>query len=155
MSDPLSLLARMSAANVAEVAQQTPNGVILWRVRKIAPGEAVKLGVVEGLMGAAIAKADPPKLGRMAGSEDPSIKQASMAITMFDAVARVAVTGIRVEGGEWVPVKLVSPDDEDVSAGLLAITAISNDVIGLIMQAAVAGAQGAGDTVATFPGGAT
>ena len=54
------LLSRLSAANYAEVRQDTADGPIFWRVRKLGTAESAAAGVLEGLMGAALDKAAPP-----------------------------------------------------------------------------------------------
>lgn len=151
MSD---LLARLSAANYTEVRQDTADGPIFWRVRKLSTAESAAAGVLEGLMGAALDKAAPPKLGKMAGAPDPTLVQAKAVASMLDSVARAAVCGLRAEGGEWQTIRLVSAEAEDLSAGHLSVASLSETVAMQVIAAALAGAQGAAAAVAAFRGDA-
>jgi hypothetical protein len=148
------LLSRLSAANYAEVRQDTADGPIFWRVRKLGTAESAAAGVLEGLMGAALDKAAPPKHGRMAGAPDPTLTQAKAVATMLDSVARAAVCGVRAEGGEWQPIRLVSPEAEDLTVGHLSVASLSEAVAMEVIAAALAGAQGAAAAVASFRSGA-
>lgn len=147
MSD---LLARLSAANYAEVRQDTADGPIFWRVRKLSPAESAAAGVLEGLMGAALDKAAPPKLGKMAGAPDPTLTQAKAVASMLDGVARASVCGVRADGGEWQTIRLVSAEAEDLNAGHLSVASLSETVAMQVIAAALAGAQGAAAAVASF-----
>ena len=144
------LLSRLSAANYAEVRQDTADGPIFWRVRKLGTAESAAAGVLEGLMGSALDKAVPPKHGRMAGAPDPTLTQAKAVATMLDSVARAAVCGVRAEGGEWQSIRLVSPEAEDLTAGHLSVASLSEAVAMEVIAAALAGAQGAAAVVASF-----
>ena len=148
------LLSRLSAANYAEVCQDTADGPIFWRVRKLGTAESAAAGVLEGLMGAALDKAAPPKNGRMAGAPDPTLTQAKAVATMLDSVARAAVCGVRAEGGEWQPIRLVNPESEDLTVGHLSVASLSEAVAMQVIAAALAGAQGAAAAVASFRGDA-
>lgn len=152
MSD---LLARLSAANYAEVRQETADGPIFWRVRKLGTAESAAAGVLEGLMGAAIDKSAPPKNGRMAGAPDPTIAQGKAIAVMLDNVAKAAVCAVRREGGDWRPIRLVSPEAEDLAAGHLSVASLNEAVASQVIAAALAGAQGAAAAVASFRGDAT
>jgi hypothetical protein len=149
------LLSRLSAANYAEVRQDTAEGPIFWRVRKLSPAESAAAGVLEGLMGSALAKAEPPKHGRMAGAPDPTLTQAKAVAVMLDSVARAAVCGVRAEGGEWQAIRLVSAESEDLTAGRLSVASLGEACAMEVIAAALAGAQGAAAAVASFRGGAT
>ena len=150
------LLAELSAANFAEVRQETmSSGPIYWRVRKLGTAESAAAGVLEGLMGSAIDKSAPPKNGRMAGAPDPTLTQAKAVAVMLDNVARAAVCGVRREGGEWRAIRLVSPEAEDTTIGHLSVASLSESVAMEVIAAALAGAQGAAAVVASFRSGAT
>jgi hypothetical protein len=148
------LLSRLSAANYAEVRQDTAEGPIFWRVRKLSPAESAAAGVLEGLMGSALAKAEPPKHGRMAGA-DPTLTQAKAVAVMLDSVARAAVCGVRADGGEWQAIRLVAAESEDLTAGRLSVASLGEACAMEVIAAALAGAQGAAAAVASFRGGAT
>jgi hypothetical protein len=153
MSD---LLAELSAANFAEVRQDTlSSGPIFWRVRKLGTAESAAAGVLEGLMGSALDKAAPPKHGRMAGAPDPTITQGKAVAVMLDSVARAAVCGVRREGGEWQAIRLVSPEAEDLDAGRLSVASLGEACAMEVIAAALAGAQGAAAAVAAFRASST
>lgn len=156
MSDLPDLLAELSAANYAEVRQDTlASGPIYWRVRKLGTAESAAAGVLEGMMGAGLDKAAPPKLGKMAGAPDPTVTQAKVVASMLDNVAKAAVCGVRREGGDWRVIRLVSPEAEDLAAGHLSVASLSEAVAAQVIAAALAGAQGAAAAVAAFRGDAT
>lgn len=147
------LLKRISAANYTEVRQDTADGPIFWRVRRISQAEAATSGVLEGVMSAGLDKIATPKLGRMAGaSVNPTLAQAKAVLVMSDAVVKIAVCGLRGEDGEWLTIRLVDPEAEDIAAGRLSVASMSQIAMIEASTAAVSGAQEAAAAVAAFRG---
>jgi hypothetical protein len=145
-----SIARRLAAKNTTEVRQETSEGPIFWRVRRLGPEEAVKANGLDGMIAAAIAKAGPESVGSMAMTTSQQVVQARGMITMLDGIARAAVTGVRTSDEDWETIRLVDPDKENGEAGLLSIATIDVVAMNAILQAAIGHILRAGDTVASF-----
>ena len=148
-----SIARRLAAKNTVEVRQETPEGPIFWRVRRMSTAEAAACGGLEGLVSAGVAKAEPERKGSMAPSVAQQVAQARGLVTLFDGVLKVAVIGVRSENEPWETVRLVDPDRENAEAGLLSTATLSQDAVNDVILAALGGALKAGDTVGSFRSG--
>lgn len=146
---------RLAAKNTTEVRQETSDGPIFWRVRRLGPEEAVKANGLDGIIVAAIAKAAPEAAGSMAMSTSQQVAQARGMITMLDSIARASVIGVRTNDEGWETIRLVDPDKENGEAGLLSIATVNVVAMNAILDAAIGHILRAGDTVGSFRSGPT
>lgn len=155
--DVLSVL-RAAAVPFTAVCQPADGDrpALYWRVRRLSPGQAAQAGVLEGLVGGALAKIEAAaKAPAHAPDLDLSALGASVlrsAAQAADRVVMAAVDGVSLDGVTWTPMRVVLPGDDDPSAGTVGIQTLPWGTVWACAEAATGFAREAAALVASFRG---
>ncbi|MEN9814115.1 MAG: hypothetical protein RLZZ412_97 [Verrucomicrobiota bacterium] len=147
----------LSAFAVAETVAvpDVSNGIAVeWRVKRLTVAQATKAGLLSGVIGAAVAQAQPDtgKAG------DPGAAQVEgMLRVLFEGGEKAvlaAVTGIRAAGSDvWTDCRVMPVGGEDPAAGRLSVLSVSVAGQIAIVRAALAQAMEAVQSVSSFRAG--
>jgi hypothetical protein len=152
--DVLSVL-RAAAVPFTAVCQPADGDrpALYWRVRRLSPGQAAQAGVLEGLVGGALAKIEAAAKAPAAPDLDLSALGASVlrsAAQAADRVVMAAVDGVSLDGVTWTPMRVVLPGDDDPAAGTVGIQTMPWGTVWACAEAATGFAREAAALVASF-----
>ncbi len=149
------LLTTLAAEGFATVPDTIGGRSVEWRVRRLTPADAARCGLLEGLIGAPVAKI-------IAGQGKPSPGQGAAPdigdmlpalLTGAEAAAALAVVAVRATDGEpeaWQPVRLVA--DWQGADGTLPLSALTGGALAAVAIEALRRATEAGQAAVTFLG---
>lgn len=152
---PAFSLASLSVANTVAVPDVSNGVPVEWRVKRFSVAEATRAGLLSGVIGAAVAQAQPSAGGDTApvgGAVEATIR------AMLDGGEKAvlaAVTGVRAQGSEvWTDCQIVPVGKgEDPAAGRLSILSVSAAGQIAITQEAMKQALEAVQSVGSFRAG--
>lgn len=135
--------------------------VILWRVRRLSPKDALSFGGGASILMAAIpalTEEDPEIAAAEAAARAAAVQGAALDLSeRAEAVAMAAVQAVSRDGEIWAPVQLVADraeesTDEGEGAGpaRLYIGTLSADVLAAVVVAALSGPKEAKQRVSSF-----
>jgi len=155
--DVLSVL-RAAAVPFTAVCQPADGDrpALYWRVRRLSPGQAAQAGVLEGLVGGALAKIEAAS-SRAKRGEDVDltaigVETLQTAAMSADRVVMIVVDGVSLDGVTWTPMRLVNAGEDDPEAGTVGIQTLPWGTVWDCLDAATGFAREAAKLVASFLG---
>jgi hypothetical protein len=125
-------------------------------VRRLSPGQAAQAGVLEGLVGSALAKIEAAAKAP-AGAPDLDLSALGGALLRTaaqaaDRVVMAAVDGVSLDGVTWAPMRLVPAGEDAPEAGTVGVQVMPWSVVYQCAEAATGFAREAAALVASFRG---
>lgn len=152
---PAFSLAALSVAGTVAVPDVSNGVPVEWRVKRFSVAEATRAGLLSGVIGAAVAQAQPSGGGDAAPAGAVIESTIRAMLDGGEKAVLAAVTGVRAQGSDvWTDCQIVPVGKgEDPAAGRLSILSVSAAGQIAITQEAMRQALEAVQSVSSFRAG--